>query len=96
MATDSRYKLFVFDSLKVKKMTKKAKPKQGEKGRWLRNGAAAKSGLNKTILASAWGQSKAYLQYKAPGGMGLDSGHGLVDCGLAASIYDHGRTCLGQ
>ena len=46
-------------------MTKKAKPKQDEQGRWLRNGAAAKSGLNKAILASAWGQTKVYLQYKA-------------------------------
>lgn len=29
------------------------------------NGAAAKSGLNKSILASTWGQTKVYLQYKA-------------------------------
>ena len=65
LATDSRYKLFVFEALKVKNMTKKAKPKQDEQGRWLRNGAAAKSGLNKAILASAWGQTKVYLQYKA-------------------------------
>ena len=65
LAADSRYKLFVFEALKVKCMTKKAKPKQDEQGRWLRNGAAAKSGLNKAILASAWGQTKVYLQYKA-------------------------------
>lgn len=65
LATDSRYKLFVFEALKVKNMSKKAKPKQNEKGRWLRNGATAKSGLNKSILASAWGQNKVFLQYKA-------------------------------
>lgn len=65
LATDSRYKLFVFEALKVKNMTKKAKPKQDEQGRWLHNGAAAKSGLNKAILASAWGQTMVYLQYKA-------------------------------
>lgn len=34
-------------------------------GGWLRNGARAKSGLNKSILASAWGQTQTYLQYKA-------------------------------
>ncbi len=65
LATDTRYKLFVFEALQVKNMTKKAKPKQDEQGRWLRNGAAAKSGLNKAILASAWGQTKVFLQYKA-------------------------------
>ncbi|WP_159916003.1 RNA-guided endonuclease TnpB family protein [Pantoea sp. 18069] len=65
LATDTRYKLFVFEALKIKNMTQKAKPQQDAQGRWLRNGAAAKSGLNKTILASAWGQTKVFLQYKA-------------------------------
>lgn len=46
-------------------MTKKVKPKQDESGRWIRNGAAAKSGLNKAILASAWGATKVVLSYKA-------------------------------
>lgn len=65
LAVDKRYKLFVFEALKVKNMTKKAKAKKDEQGKWLRNGAAAKSGLNKAILASAWGQTKVFLQYKA-------------------------------
>ncbi len=65
LATDARYKLFVFEALKVKNMTKKVEPKQDAQGRFLRNGAAAKSGLNKAILASAWGQTKVFLQYKA-------------------------------
>jgi putative transposase len=65
LATDLRYQLFVFEALKVRNMTKKAKPKQDTQGRWIRNGAAAKSGLNKSILASTWGQTKVFLQYKA-------------------------------
>lgn len=65
LASDLRYKLFVFEALKVKNMTKKAKPKQDEQGKYIRNGATAKSGLNKSILASTWGQTKTYLQYKA-------------------------------
>ena len=52
LASDPRYKLFVFEALKVKNMTAKAKPKQDEQGRRIKNGAAAKSGLNKSILAS--------------------------------------------
>lgn len=65
LASDPRYKLFSFEALKVKNMTRKAKPKQDEQGRWIRNGASAKSGLNKSILASAWGQTKVFLHYKA-------------------------------
>ena len=65
LSTNPRYKLFVFEALKVNNMTKKAKPKQDEQGKYIRNGAAAKSGLNKSILASTWGQTKTYLQYKA-------------------------------
>ncbi len=65
LASDPRYKLYVFEALKVKNMTAKAKSKQDERGRWIKNGAAAKSGLNKAILASTWGQTKTYLQYKA-------------------------------
>lgn len=65
IANDVRYKLFVFEALKVANMTKKAKPKQDENGKWLRNGARAKSGLNKAMLASMLGQTKLYLQYKS-------------------------------
>lgn len=65
LANDPRYKLFVFEALKVTNMTRRAKPRPDEHGRWLRNGAAAKSGLNKSILASTWGQTKIFLQYKA-------------------------------
>ncbi|AOU97716.1 transposase [Acidihalobacter yilgarnensis] len=65
LANDPRYKLFAFEALKVTNMTRRAKPKQDERGRWIKNGASAKSGLNKSILASTWGQTKIYLQYKA-------------------------------
>lgn len=65
IATNPQYKLFVFEALKVKNMTKRAKPKQDENGRWIKNGAKAKSGLNKSILASVWGKTKTFMQYKA-------------------------------
>ncbi len=65
LATDPRLKLFVLEALKVKNMTRRAKPKQDEAGRWVRNGAAAKSGLNRAILASTWGKTKEFLSYKA-------------------------------
>jgi putative transposase len=57
--------LIVFEDLDVQRMTRRAKPEQDEHGRWQRNGAAAKSGLNAAILRSAWGQVKAFSTYKA-------------------------------
>lgn len=65
LANDIQTKLFVLEALKVINMTKRAKPKQDANGKWVRNGAAAKSGLSKAILASTWGQTKVFLQYKA-------------------------------
>ena len=47
--------LLVFEALGVQRMSKKPKPKQDANGRWLRNGARAKAGLNAGILRSAWG-----------------------------------------
>ncbi|HVC49603.1 MAG TPA: hypothetical protein VND43_05505 [Burkholderiales bacterium] len=60
-----RYKLFAFEVPRVRNMTRKARPKQDRQGRWVMNGAATKSGLNKSILPSIRGQMKTYLQYKA-------------------------------
>lgn len=65
LAADSHYRLFVFEALKVQSMTRRSRPKHDDAGRWVGNGAAAKSGLNKAILASTWGKTKEYLSYKA-------------------------------
>ena len=42
-----------------------AMPKQGEQGRWQRNGESAKSELNAAILRSASGKTNAYSTCKA-------------------------------
>lgn len=61
LASDPRYLLFVFEALKVGNMTRSAKGTVAEPGRKVRQ----KAGLNRAILASSWGQTKQYLQYKA-------------------------------
>lgn len=61
LVNDPRYHLFVFEALKVKNMTASAKGSQTAHGKNVRQ----KAGLNRSILASAWGQTKTYLQYKA-------------------------------
>ena len=53
------------ENLLLENMTKKAKPKQCEEtGKFLRNGAAAKSGLNKALLSVNLGQLKTFIEYK--------------------------------
>ena len=95
LAMDPRYKLFVFEALKVKNMTKKAKPKQDEQGRWVRNGAAAKSRLNKAILASIWGQTKVFLQYKTrrKGKLVIEvpAHYSSQECGACGHIHKDNR-----
>lgn len=52
-----RYRVLVFEDLQILNMTAKPRPKQDEETKtYLPNGAAAKSGLNKSILDTGWGQ----------------------------------------
>lgn len=60
---DSR--VFILEDLKTKQMTKRAKAKKDDSGKWLRNGAGAKSGLNKAILNASWHRFEEFLKYKA-------------------------------
>ena len=62
---DSDAPVFVFEDLKLKNMTKKPKPKKDENGRYITNGAKAKTGLNKGLLESALGEVKQFTGYKA-------------------------------
>lgn len=48
----------IFEDLNIKGMVKRCKPKQDESGKFVHNGQAAKSGLNKAILDAAWGELK--------------------------------------
>jgi len=57
--------LFVFEDLNIQGMTKRPKAKKDDTGRWAKNGATAKAGLNKKILASAWGKAVTFTKYKA-------------------------------
>jgi putative transposase len=63
IATES--KVVVIEDLKLKNMTKRPKPKPcPHSGKWLRNGAAAKSGLNKAMLNAGLGLFDVFLTYK--------------------------------
>ena len=46
----AEHQTIVFEELEITNVSKRAKPKQDENGKYLQNGASAKSGLNKSIL----------------------------------------------
>jgi putative transposase len=59
------YDLIVFEDLKITNMVRRPKPKKGEDGTYEPNGAAAKSGLNRSISDAGWGQRLQFTIYKA-------------------------------
>ena len=62
----NQYQVIVFEDIKIGNLTKKPKPKQDEQtGQYLPNGAAAKGGLNKSILDSGWGMFTSMCRVKA-------------------------------
>jgi putative transposase len=61
-----KYGALVFEDLNVVNMTKAPEPKQDEEtGKYLPNGAAAKGGLNKSILDAGWSAFVTLCSYKA-------------------------------
>ncbi len=59
------YGTLVFEDLQIDNMTKAPEPKQDENGKYLPNGAAAKGGLNKSILDAGWGAFVTICSHKA-------------------------------
>lgn len=57
--------VFTIEDLKIRQMTMAPLPKQDASGKYQRNGARAKAGLNAAILSSCWGKLVLYLGYKA-------------------------------
>ncbi|HEX7371055.1 MAG TPA: transposase [Rhodanobacteraceae bacterium] len=65
LVSNPAVRLIVFEDLRVANMVRKPKAKRDADGRWQKNGASGKAGLNRRILDSAWSQTKTYTQYKA-------------------------------
>jgi putative transposase len=62
-----RYQVIVFEDIQVANLTRKPKPKQDENGTYLPNGAAAKGGLNRSMLDAGWGMFVSMCTSKAEG-----------------------------
>ncbi|SCC93027.1 transposase [Thiomonas sp. X19] len=87
--------LIVFEDLGVQRMTRRARPQQDADGRYVRNGAAAKSGLNAAILRSAWGKAKEYSTYKALRAgklcLSVPAQHTSQECATCGHIHPDNR-----
>ena len=59
------YDLIVHEDLKIANMVRRPRPKPAEDGTYLPNGAAAKSGLNRSIHDAGWAQLLSFIAYKA-------------------------------
>ena len=62
-----RFDVIAYEDLAIANMARRAKPVPDVEhpGSWLPNGAAAKSGLNRSIHDAGWGQLVAFISYKA-------------------------------
>src|SRR5581483_12099156 len=61
----AEHQTIVFEELDITNVSRRAKSKQDANGNYLPNGAAAKSGLNKSILDAGWGQFQQIVAHKA-------------------------------
>jgi len=59
------YDPIVFEDLSMHHMVRRPKAKQDESGKYLPNGAAAKGGLNKSILDAGWASFIELVKHKA-------------------------------
>lgn len=92
---DANVKVIILEDLKTKNMTKKPKPKKLENGKWAKNGAAAKAGLNKGILDIGWHQLETFLKYKAERSVKavfkISAHHTSQECAACGHIHPDNR-----
>ena len=61
----NQYQLIIFEDLRVINLMIAPTPKQDENGKYVPNGAAAKAGLNKSILDAGWSTFTGMVSVKA-------------------------------
>jgi putative transposase len=59
------YDVIVFEDLKITNMMRRPRARQADDGTYQTNGAAAKTGLNRSISDAGWGQLLRCIAYKA-------------------------------
>lgn len=92
--------LIVHEDLLVTNMTRRPKPKPGENGAYEPNGAAAKAGLNKSILDAGWGVFLNVLRAKAESAgrvvVEVDARHTSQRCAQCGHIASGNRVSQAE
>lgn len=100
----ARYDLIAHEDLAILNMTKRPAPRPNEAGGFDPNGAAAKAGLNREILAAGWGQLLRMIAYKAEEAgrdvIAVDPRHTSMTCHACGHVEGANRVrtvfrCLG-
>lgn len=65
IVSNENVKVIIFEDLNTKGLTKAPKAKTDVQGRFIKNGAAAKAGLNRAILDKGFGTFERFCAYKA-------------------------------
>ncbi len=95
LVAEEESRVFILEDLKTKQMTGRAKAKQDDSGRWLKNGARAKSSLNKAILNMGWHRFEEFLKYKAnragKAWFKVPAHHTSQECGACAYTHPENR-----
>ena len=92
----ARYDLIVHEALAITNMTRRPAARPNLEGGYDPNGAAAKSGLNREILAAGWGQLLRMLSYKAEEAgrelIAVDPRHTSMTCTVCGHVDGGNRS----
>ena len=92
----ARYDVIVHEDLAITNMTRRPAARPNLDGGYDPNGAAAKSGLNREILAAGWGQLLRMLSYKAEEAgreiIAVDPRHTSRTCAACAHVDGGNRS----
>ncbi|OUM00745.1 RNA-guided endonuclease InsQ/TnpB family protein [Variovorax sp. JS1663] len=93
---DHDVRLIVFEALQIKNMTRSAKGTAEAPGKNVRQ----KTGLNRSILGSAWGQVRLYTEYKALAAgklaIRVDPKHSSQECSACGHTHPDNRPSQEQ
>ena len=92
----ARYDLIAHEELAITNMVRRPAPRPKLEGGYHPNGAAAKAGLNREILAAGWGQLLRKLSYKAEEAgrelIAVDPRHTSMTCAVCGFVDGGNRS----
>jgi putative transposase len=89
------YDLIVHEDLKITNMVRRPRARRADDGTYEANGAAAKTGLNRSITDAGWGQLLQFIAYKAEEAgrevIAVDPRHTSQRCSSCGHVAEENR-----